>query len=176
MLNTITDMLEIANIRNVSRYFKTPSPQTLQAIQSAPKEPDAMTLAAKAQFEKVKSDAAQALGDQQLRQEKQAQDDAFRHAQLREKTAYDQQKLELERAKARATAGQDDSGRFDPIEAAKVGVDLHKTNLDAAMRERKLQADFAINAAKIEQQREASQLQAQTAQAAAQNNDSDGST
>ena len=165
MLNTISDMLEIANIRNVGRYFKTPSPEALAAIAQAPKEPDAMTLAAKAQFEKVKADSARGVGDQQLQQEKQAQDDAFRREQLRAKTVFDMEKLAIERAKVMATAGHDGKGQFDPIEAAKVGVDLHKAHLDAAMKERELQVQAATDQAKIDQQREAAQLQAAAAAA-----------
>jgi hypothetical protein len=101
-INTLTDMLALANIKNVGRYFKTPDPQTLANIAAQPKEPDAMTVAAKAQMEKVRSETAQALGEQQLRQQKQDQDDAFRKQQLREKTFVDMQKLALERANARA--------------------------------------------------------------------------
>jgi len=100
MLATITDMLALANIRNVGRYFKQPDPQILQAIQSQPKEPDAPTIAAKAQYEKVKSDSARALGDQQLKQQKLQADDQFRHEQLEQKRAYEQQKLDIEAAKA----------------------------------------------------------------------------
>jgi hypothetical protein len=101
-LNTITDMLDLANIKNVGRYFMTPSPQAMQAIAAQPKEPDAMTLAAKAQFEKVKSATAQALGEQQLRQQKQDQDDQFKHAQLAQKTLYDAADLELKAEQIRS--------------------------------------------------------------------------
>lgn len=96
MLNTISDMLEIANIRNVGRYFKTPPPQLLQAIASAPKEPDAMTISAKAQFEKVKADTAKGIGDQQIAQQRQADETAIRQAQLRQKAEADQANLALE--------------------------------------------------------------------------------
>jgi hypothetical protein len=102
MLNTITDMLELANIRNVGRYFKTPDPQVLQQMATQPKEPDAMTLAAKAQFEKVQSDTAAKIGDHELLQQKQQADDQFRQAQLREKAFFDQQKLEVERERIAA--------------------------------------------------------------------------
>ena len=178
MLNTLTDMLEIANIRNVGRYFKTPTPQQLQMIQTAPKEPDAMTLAAKAQFERVKSDTAEAVGAQQLQQMKQQQDDAFRHEQLRQKSQYDLQKLAIERVKAGMPPTPPDQGP-DPLEAAKVNldahkahldaaVDLHKAHLDAAMQDRQMQLKAATEQAKINQQREAAQMQAaQAAQAAA---------
>ena len=168
--NTLSDILALANIKNVGRYFMTPNPQVLQQIAAAPKEPDAMTVAAKAQYEKVKSETAQAMGDQQIRLEKQQQDDAFRHEQLRQKTAYDQQKLEIERAKVFVGASPAGPTAVDPIEAAKIGVDIHTAHLDAEMQHREMQMKFATDQAKIAQQREAANLQAQTAQAAAQQN------
>lgn len=175
-LNTISDMLSLANIKNVGRYFKQPDPQTLQAIASTPKEPDPMTVAAKAQFEKVKSETAQAVAEQQFKQQKLQSDDAFRHAQLHEKSIFDFQKLAIERAKVGVQASQNGETGPDPIEAAKVGADLHKAHLDAAMQERELQAKLAIENAKIAQQREAAALQAQTAvQTANQGNDGSGS-
>ena len=93
MLNTITDMLEIANIKNVSRYFKTPSPQVLQAMMTAPKEPDAMTIAAKANYERVKMQTAKSMGDQQFSIQKQAQDEAFRRDKLAQQQAYEFDKI-----------------------------------------------------------------------------------
>jgi hypothetical protein len=98
MLNTITDMLTIANIKNVSRYFKTPSPQQLQAIMSAPKEPDAMTIAAKANYERVKMQTAQAMGDQQFNVQKQAQDEAYRRDALAQRQANDAEKIRVQEA------------------------------------------------------------------------------
>ena len=44
MLNTMTDMLKLANVMNVGRYFKTPNPMQMQAMLSAPKTPDAQTM------------------------------------------------------------------------------------------------------------------------------------
>jgi hypothetical protein len=170
-VNTISDMLALSNIKNVGRYFQTPTPQTLQAIAAQPKEPDAMTIAAKAQMEKVRSDTAKALGQQQLDQQKLQADDAFRHAQLHEKSVFDWQKLAVERAKVGVQASQNGEVGPDPIEAAKVGVDLHKAHLDAAMQERKLQVDSAVDMAKIQQQREAAMLQAQAAAQRPQNTD-----
>ena len=172
-LNTISDMLDIANIKNVGRYFKTPDPQTLQAIASTPKEPDPMAVAAKAQFEKVRSETAQAIGEQNFRTSKLQSDDAFRHEKLRQDALIAEQKLAIDRAKVHVQAGQGQEG-IDPIEAAKVGVDLHKAHLDAAMAGQQMQLDAATAAAKIQQQREAAQLQAQSAQANP-NNGGDGS-
>ena len=96
MLATITDMLEIANIKNVSRYFKTPSPQVLQQIMTAPKEPDAMTIAARANYERVKSQTAKDIGSQQFNVQKQAQDEAFRRDKLAQEQAYEAEKIRVE--------------------------------------------------------------------------------
>jgi hypothetical protein len=99
-----------------------------------------MTLAAKAQYEKVKSDTAQAIGDQQLKMAKQTQDDDFRHAQLRQKTAYDaaqialdQQRMHLTHAAARASTQADiHSNLLDHKEAfGKNATDLYKAGLEA---------------------------------------------
>ena len=96
MLNTITDMLEIANIKNVGRYFKTPDPQVIQQMQQAPKEPDAMTIAAKANYERVKQQTAKAMGDQQFNAQKQAQDEAFRRDKLAQQQAYEAEKIRVQ--------------------------------------------------------------------------------
>ena len=171
-LNTIEDMLALSNIKNPSRYFMTPTPQVLQQIAAQPKEPDAMTVAAKAQYEKVKSETAQALGEQQFRQQKQQADDAFRHQKLQQDADLAQQKLEIERAKVFVGAGPEGPTSVDPIEAAKIGVDIHQAHLDANLKSHELAMSYATDQAKIAQQREAAQLQAQTAQAAQQSNDS----
>jgi hypothetical protein len=96
MINTITDMLAIANIKNPGRYFKTPTPQQIQAIQSQPKTPDAMTMAAQAQMEKVRSDTAKAVGQQNIDRMKIQSESDIRHKEMQAKTAYDFQKLSLE--------------------------------------------------------------------------------
>jgi len=96
MLNTITDMLAIANIKNVGRYFKTPDPQVIQQMQQAPKEPDAMTIAAKANYERVKQQTAKAMGDQQFNAQKQAQDEAFRRDKLAQQQAYEAEKIRVQ--------------------------------------------------------------------------------
>lgn len=138
MLNTVTDMLSIANIKNPGRYFKTPDPQTLQMIQSAPKEPDAMTLAAKAQFEKVKSDSAQAIGDQQFNEQKLASDDAFRKQKLDAQRQYEQEKLALEADKLHSQHAQS---------LHKVMGDIVTAHIDAEAR--RAQAEAQVQAASL---------------------------
>jgi hypothetical protein len=99
MLNTINDMLAIANIKNVSRYFKTPSPQVLQQMAQSPKEPDAMTIAAKANYERVKMQTAQAMGEQQFKVAQQAQDEAFRRDRLAQEHAYQSDQIRVQETK-----------------------------------------------------------------------------
>ena len=131
MMNTQTDMLAIANIKNVQRYFKMPDPQQMQQMLSAPKEPDAMTLAAQAQYQKVKADAAQALGDQQLKEQDQNQRHELAMRTLQEKTLYDQQKLDVERDKIGAqhvsTLGQMAADIFKTAHDG--AVDVHTQHL-----------------------------------------------
>ena len=62
MLNTMTDMLALANVKNVARYFKTPNPQQMQQLLSAPKTPDPQAMAAQAMMEKVRAESAKAVG------------------------------------------------------------------------------------------------------------------
>ena len=96
MLNTMTDMLKLANVMNVSRYFKTPNPMELQQMLSAPKTPDPQAMAAQAMMEKVRSATATAVGQQHLDRTKQQQEIDFKHQQLHAKTMVDMQKLDLQ--------------------------------------------------------------------------------
>jgi hypothetical protein len=134
-LNTISDMLDIANIKNVGRYFKTPTPQVLQAIASQPKEPDAMTLAAQAQFQKVKSDTAKAVGQQQLAQMKVQQDDDFRNRQLGEKTANDRAKIQLEADKLHVSHVEN---------LGRMAADMFGSQMDAGAQHHQAMQDAAV--------------------------------
>jgi len=58
--NTIVDMLSIANIRNVTRYFGEITPELKQAIESAPREPSPEELLAQAELEKSKAKVVEA--------------------------------------------------------------------------------------------------------------------
>jgi hypothetical protein len=100
MLNTITDILAIANVKNVGRYFKTPTPQQMQAIQNAPKPPDPALIAAQAQMEKVRMEAAKAAGQQNFDTKKLLSDQTLRGQELKAKTDYDFQKLQIDAQKA----------------------------------------------------------------------------
>ena len=80
--NTIVDILALANIKNVSRYFKEVTPEIIEAIQSAPTEPDPATLLAQAELEKVKSNTAKAISDRDFKRDKLEKDDDFRRDKL----------------------------------------------------------------------------------------------
>ena len=100
MLNTITDMLALANVKNVGRYFKTPTPQQMIAIQNAPKPPDPMLISAQAQMEKVRMEAAKASGQQNFDTKKLLSEQTLRHQELQAKSAYEMGKLQVDAAKA----------------------------------------------------------------------------
>ena len=96
MLNTMTDMLKLANVMNVGRYFKTPNPMQLQQMLSAPKQPDPQAMAAQAMMEKVRSATATAVGQQHIDRTKMQMENDFKHQQLSAKTQIDLQKLDLQ--------------------------------------------------------------------------------
>jgi hypothetical protein len=72
----------------------------MQAMMSAPKAPDPMAMAAQAQMEKVRSDTARAVGQQNLDRARMEQENQFKHQQLHAKTAVDLQKLDIEGQRA----------------------------------------------------------------------------
>jgi hypothetical protein len=163
LYNTQTDMLAIANFKNPSRYFKMPDPAALQQLLSAPKEPDAMTLAAQAQYQKVKADAAQALGDQNIRKAQQDQDNALAMAQLREKTLNDQAKLDLQRQQLEAQHSQSMAQMANQHTQAlgKMAADIFKTTHDGAVDIHQTHAQAASDQAIADTQAAAQQTAAE---------------
>jgi len=154
MLNTMTDMLALANIKNVGRYFKTPTPQELQAITSAPQQPNPMAVAAQAALEKVRTESAKAVGQQSLDRMKQQQEMDFKHQELHSRTVIDLQKLALEGRK------------FGVDQQTKLGAlagQLMKAQSDSDQADQKSQVDMA-NAQNDAQQQGFDQQQAQNDQ------------
>jgi hypothetical protein len=82
VLNTIADQLELANIRNVTRYFKAVPPEVEEAIRNTPKEPDPMLLAAQAELEKVKADLVKAQAKLNSDENKQVLDDDYKRDKM----------------------------------------------------------------------------------------------
>lgn len=160
MLNTMEDMLALANVKNVSRYFKTPNPMQLQQMLSAPKTPDAQTMAAQAMQEKVRMEGAKALGQQDLDRTRMMQENAFKHQQLHAKTAVDLQKLDLQ--------GQQ-MGVDHHVALAELASKLMKDQQDSDAQDQQSQMDMAESQAKqdqTQQQNDQAQQQAQLQAAA----------
>ena len=134
MLNTQTDLMSLANIKNIGRYFKTPSPQMMQQVLSQPKTPDPMALAAQAQLEKVRSETAKAVGQQQLDRERMVHDNVFKHQQLQAKTMIDVQKLGLEGHKI---------GVDNHVQMAQLSSQLMKDQSDQDGQDQQNQLDMA---------------------------------
>jgi hypothetical protein len=134
MLNTITDMLALANVKNVGRYFKSPTPQQMMAIQNAPKPPDPMLIAAQAQMEKVRMEAAKAAGQQNFDTKKLLSEQTLRHQELTAKTEYEMGKLQVDAAKA----------HVDHItKLGQLGATLMKSQSDSDQADTQNQLDMA---------------------------------
>jgi len=164
LMNTQTDMLNIANIKNVTRYFKQVDPQVLQQMQQAPKEPDAMTIAAQANQERVKMQTAKSIGDAQFNAQKQAMDDAFRRDKLNQQKVYEDNKIRVQQeqmaldhqvdirqvaADMAKTTAQEETKRH------KVAAELETANADRAHEAQQAEADRAHEAQQAEADRQA---------------------
>ena len=142
MLNTMTDMLALANVKNVGRYFKTPTPQQMQMMLSAPKPPDPQAMAAQAMMEKVRAETAKAVGQQSIDRAKMQQEDAFKHRQLEAKTQIDLQKLDLQGQQA---------GVDHHVALAQLAAQLMKNQQDSESQDQQSQQDMAESQAQQDQ-------------------------
>ena len=134
LINTITDMLSLANVKNVGRYFKTPTPQQMMAIQNAPKPPDPMLIAAQAQMEKVRMEAAKAAGQQNFDTKKLLSEQTLRQHELQAKTEFDFQKLAIEAQKAHVDHA---------TKLGSLGATLMKSQSDSDQADTQNQLDIA---------------------------------
>ena len=132
LMNTMTDMLALSNIKNVGRYFKMPSEQAMQQILSQPKAPDPQAVAAQAMLEKVRSESAKAVGQQHIDTQKMMMEDAFKHEKLHTDTAVALQKLQQE-----GGPGQ------HALAMGKLAATMMKAHGDQAVQEQKMQMDAA---------------------------------
>jgi hypothetical protein len=142
MLNTMTDMLALANVKNVARYFKTPNPQQMQQLLSAPKTPDPQAMAAQAMMEKVRSESAKAVGQQHLDRTKMEAENTFKHRQLEAKTQVDLQKLDIQSQQA---------GVDHHVALAQLASQLMKNQQDSEAFDQKSQMDMAESQMKQDQ-------------------------
>lgn len=92
--NTLEDMLAIGNLKNVERYYKVITPEIMQQIAQAPKEPDPATLLAQAELEKTRAKMAESINKGNFNDRKLRVDDDFRRDQLAVTSILDAKKIE----------------------------------------------------------------------------------
>jgi hypothetical protein len=94
--NTLTDILAIANVKNVGRYYREITPEIVQKIASTPKEPDAATLLAQSAMEKNRVTMATQISESNFNDRKLRVDDDFRRDQMIVKGILDAAKIEAQ--------------------------------------------------------------------------------
>ena len=94
--NTLTDILAIANVKNVGRYYKEIDQATIEKIASTPKEPDAATLMAQSEMEKNRVKMATEISKSNYEDRKLRVDDDFRRDQMVIKGILDAAKIEAQ--------------------------------------------------------------------------------
>jgi hypothetical protein len=94
--NTLVDILAIANVKNVSRYYREISPETVAAIAATPKEPDAATLLAQSEMEKNRVKMATEISKSNFADRKLRVDDDFRRDEMMVRGILDAAKIEAD--------------------------------------------------------------------------------
>ena len=94
--NTLTDILAIANVKNVSRYYKEIDEATIKKIAETPKEPDAATLLAMSEMEKNRVKMATEISKSNFADRQLRVDDDFRRDQMVVKGLLDAAKIEAQ--------------------------------------------------------------------------------
>jgi hypothetical protein len=94
--NTLVDILAIANVKNVGRYYREIDEATIQKIASTPKEPDAATLLAQSEMEKNRVKMATEISKSNYSDRKLRVDDDFRRDQMMVKGLLDAAKIEAQ--------------------------------------------------------------------------------
>jgi hypothetical protein len=94
--NTLTDILAIANVKNVGRYYREIDEETVKRIASTPKEPDAATLLAQSEMEKNRVTMATNISKSNYQDRKLRVDDDFRRDQMMVKGLLDAAKIEAQ--------------------------------------------------------------------------------
>jgi len=94
--NTLTDILAIANVKNVGRYYKEITPEIIKAIAETPKEPDAATLLAQSEMEKNRVKMATEISKSNFSDRKLRVDDDFRRDEMMVRGILDAAKIEAD--------------------------------------------------------------------------------
>lgn len=94
--NTLVDILAIANVKNVGRYYREIDEETVKRIASTPKEPDAATLLAQSEMEKNRVKMATEISKANFNDRKLRVDDDFRRDEMIVKGLLDAAKVEAQ--------------------------------------------------------------------------------
>jgi len=94
--NTLTDILAIANVKNVGRYYREITEEQVRQIAETPKEPDAATLLAKSEMEKNRVKMATEISKSNFNDRKLRIDDDFRRDEMIVKGLLDAAKIEAQ--------------------------------------------------------------------------------
>jgi hypothetical protein len=94
--NTLVDILAIANVKNITRYYKEIDEATIQRIAATPKEPDAATLLAQSEMEKNRVKMATEISKSNFADRKLRVDDDFRRDDMMVKGLLDAAKIEAQ--------------------------------------------------------------------------------
>jgi hypothetical protein len=144
--NTLSDILAIANVKNVERYFKVITPEIVQAIAAAPKEPDPALVLAQAEMEKTRAKVVENIAAGEREEHKILLDDDFRRDELTVKSILDAAKVEGQFA-------------YDvdemALKRANVGIDTERAATEIASAEdasEQSEAQMALDADQSEQQ------------------------
>jgi hypothetical protein len=97
-INTVVDMMAIANVKNSTRYFKEITPEQMDQIMNAPEDPAPEMILAQAEMEKTRAKMAQNLNQADKDDKKLRWDDDFRRDELMVKSLLDVHDLELKYA------------------------------------------------------------------------------
>jgi hypothetical protein len=115
--NTLTDILAIANVKNVGRYYREINSQQIAAIAATPKEPDAATLLAQSEMEKNRVKMATSISQSNFEDRKLRVDDDFRRDQMVVKGILDAAKIHAQYS-ADITAHDIEAQNTEPGETA----------------------------------------------------------
>jgi hypothetical protein len=94
--NTLVDILAIANVKNISRYYREIDEETIKKIAATPKEPDAATLLAQSAMEKNRVQMATEISKSNFEDRKLRVDDDFRRDEMIVKGILDAAKIEAQ--------------------------------------------------------------------------------
>jgi hypothetical protein len=98
IMNTVTDMMAIANVKNTSRYFRAIDDATMKQINETPDEPAPEMVLAQAEMEKTRAKMASDIAKADQTDKKLRWDDDFRRDELALSSMLSAAKIEAEYA------------------------------------------------------------------------------